>query len=132
MAMSVVYEAGLKIYAEHGHKLLEWPGREMIKDVPAEWDETKFIAGWPGRYIVVARRKERDWYVAGMTDEARTVELNLNFLTEGIDYNGLLFKDRTHDTMTRETPDLENSAKLSIDLLDRGGFTLRLRSNQPN
>jgi alpha-glucosidase len=132
MAMSVVYEAGLKIYAEHGHKLLEWPGREMIKDVPAEWDETQFIAGWPGRYIVVARRKERDWYVAGMTDEARTVELNLNFLTEGIDYNGLLFKDRTHDTMTRETPDLENSAKLSIDLLDRGGFTLRLRSNQPN
>ena len=43
IAMPIVYEAGLKIFAEHGQKLLEWPGREMIQDIPAAWDQTKYI-----------------------------------------------------------------------------------------
>ena len=70
LAMPVIYEAGLKIYAEHGRKLLEWPGRELIKDIPAAWDESRFIEGLPASHIVIARRKGSDWYVAGMTESA--------------------------------------------------------------
>lgn len=128
MAMSIVYEAGLKIYAEHGKKLLEWPGREMIKDVPAEWDEIKYIEGLPASHIVIARRNGQDWYIGGMTDEARDVTFPLDFLTDGKNYEALIFSDNTQTEMNREIRNVNKADKLSIALLPRGGFAVRITS----
>jgi alpha-glucosidase len=126
MAMSIVYEAGLKIFAEHGQKLLEWSGREMIKDIPSGWDETRFITGMPASHIVIARRKGQEWYVGGMTDESRRVSIPLKMLTEGVEYNALIFTDQTHDTMHRETKSVTKMTDLVISMLERGGFAIRL------
>ncbi len=126
LAMPVVYEAGLKIYAEHGKNLLEWPGRELIKDIPASWDETRFIEGLPASHIVISRRKGSDWYVAGMTDSARTVVIPLNFLDPGKGYNALIFSDYTHQTMKREIIEVNTGASLTLDMLERGGFACRI------
>lgn len=126
LAMPIVYEAGLKIYAEHGQKLLEWPGREIIQDIPAAWDQTKYIEGLPASHIVIARRKGQVWYIGGMTDEARTVNISLDFLDEGKDYHALIFSDETHTSMKREIKSVKNDTNLSIALLERGGFGLRL------
>lgn len=126
MAMSIVYEAGLKIYAEHGKKLLEWPGREMIKDVPAEWDEIKYIEGLPASHIVIARRHGDDWYIGGMTDKARNVTFTLDFLAEGKNYEALIFSDNTHTEMNREIRKVKKADKLSFALLPRGGFAVRI------
>ncbi|MFA7584011.1 MAG: glycoside hydrolase family 97 N-terminal domain-containing protein, partial [Proteiniphilum sp.] len=127
LAMPIVYEAGLMIYAEHGKKLLDWPGREMIKDIPSTWDETKYLEGMPAGHIVIARRKGADWYIGGMTDEARTVEISLNFLNEGKKYHALIFNDDTHTTMKKETRLISSNDTLSLNLLERGGFALRIR-----
>jgi alpha-glucosidase len=126
MAMSIVYEAGLKIYAEHGKKLLEWPGREMIKDVPAEWDEIKYIEGLPASHIVIARRNGQDWYIGGMTDEARDVTFTLDFLTDGNNYEALVFSDNTQTEMNREIRNVNKADKLSFALLPRGGFAVKI------
>jgi len=131
MAMSIIYEAGLKIYAEHGQKLLEWPGREMIKDVPAEWDETKYIEGLPASHIVIARRKGQDWYIGGMTDEPRTVSIPLDFLEEGKNYDALIFSDETHTKMHREMRIVSTADNLSFNMLPRGGFALHLSPISP-
>jgi alpha-glucosidase len=122
LAMPVIYEAGLKIYAEHGRKLIEWPGRELIQDIPAAWDATKYIEGYPASHIVIARRKGSDWYIGGMTDSARTVIIPLNFLEQGKSYRALLFSDSTHTSMKREVITVDRNSKLSAVLLDRGGF----------
>ena len=103
LAMPIVYEAGLMIYAEHGDTLLKWPGREMVAELPSTWDETRFIEGMPGSHVVIARRKGDDWYVGGMTSAARTTRLDLSFLPRGRTYETLLFRDRTHASMRRET-----------------------------
>jgi len=129
MAMSIVYEAGLMIYAEHGRKLLEWPGREMIKDVPSSWDETRFIDGMPASHIIIARRKGQDWFIGGMTDKARTVNIPLDFLSGGKNYNALSFRDETDSTMLRETQTVSQSTNLTIGMLERGGFAIRLIPN---
>ncbi len=126
LAMPIIYEAGLKIYAEHGQKLLAWQGKEMIQDIPAAWDETKFIEGLPASHVIIARRKGQVWYIGGMTDEARTVNIPLDFLEEGKNYNALIFSDETHTTMKREIKSVQNSTNLSVDLLERGGFGLQI------
>ncbi len=127
LAMPIVYEAGLMIYAEHGQKLLDWPGREMIKDLPSTWDETRYLEGMPASHIVIARRKGEDWYIGGMTDAARTVTIQPDFLDKEKSYNALIFSDDTHTTMKRESNQITNSDSLSFNLLERGGFALRLR-----
>lgn len=131
LAMPIIYEAGLKIYAEHGKKLLEWPGREMIKDMPAAWDETMYIEGMPASHIVMARRKGAEWYIAGMTDRPRTVLIPLDFLQDGLEYNALIFKDKTHDEMSREQQMMNSETHLSVDMLQRGGFAMKLSPVTP-
>jgi hypothetical protein len=55
---------------------------EFLKEVPTVWDETRYLAGYPGRDIALARRHGDDWYVAATNGEGihKTLELDLPFL----------------------------------------------------
>ena len=50
---------------------------DMLKEIPAAWDETQFIDGYPGKYFIVARRKGNDWYVAGLNAGDKELKLTL-------------------------------------------------------
>ena len=41
-----------EVYARHREAF------RFIKDVPAEWDETRYLAGEPGSHVMIARRKK--------------------------------------------------------------------------
>ncbi|HEX8119069.1 MAG TPA: glycoside hydrolase family 97 catalytic domain-containing protein, partial [Pyrinomonadaceae bacterium] len=62
LAMYVVYESPLQMVADHPGAYRGQPGAEFLRDVPASWDETRVLAGEIGKYIVVARRRGRDWF----------------------------------------------------------------------
>ncbi len=42
--------------------------RDFLKEAPSVWDDTKFLDGYPGKYVVLARRSRGHWYIAGITD----------------------------------------------------------------
>ena len=126
LAMPIVYEAGLMIYAEHGQKLLEWQGRELIQGLPSAWDETRFLEGMPASHIVIARRSGTDWYIGGMTDEPRVVNLSLDFLEQGQNFRSLIFSDAAPDSMKREVQTFSSDSDITIELHERGGFALKL------
>ena len=126
LAMPIVYEAGIMIYAEYGQKLLTWTGRELIQDLPSFWDEIKYIEGMPSTHIVIARRNGENWYIGGMTDEARSVTLTLSFLDPNKSYKALLFSDKTREIMNREIKRVRKDSILTINLLERGGFAMRI------
>ncbi len=50
---------------------------DMLKEIPAAWDETQFIDGYPGKYFIVAHRKGNDWYVAGLNAGDKELKLTL-------------------------------------------------------
>ena len=60
-----------------------------MKHVPTKWDEVKFIDGYPGQYVVLARRAGDKWYYAGInaSPESRTVEFELPRGTYGFYYD---------------------------------------------
>ena len=69
---------------------------EFIKMVPADWSESKLIAGEVGDYAIFARkdRKSADWYVGGVNDATeRTLTLNFDFLDPGKTYTATIWKD---------------------------------------
>jgi len=69
----------------------EW--LQFLREVPTTWDETRFVDGYPGRYVVLARRKGERWYVVGVnaTGAPLTLSPALPMLVRGESYT--LYED---------------------------------------
>ena len=101
----------------------EWqPGLEFIASVPVAWDETRALQGQIGEFIAVARRKGDVWYLGAMTNEqARTLEIPLNFLTDG-DYSITTWQDGdTLSSVNKETVKGTPATQLTLRLKPSGG-----------
>jgi len=84
LARYVVYEDYLPMIADSPSAYRDQQGLEFLVQVPTSWDETKILNGSVGKYITVARRRGRQWYVGSMTDgSARELSLSLNFIGPG-------------------------------------------------
>ena len=69
------------------------PGFEFIKEVPTTWDETKVIDAKLGEYIIIARRKNNDWFVGTINNhKPRTIKVPFSFLNDG-NYTAEIFSD---------------------------------------
>jgi len=126
LALAVVFESGLQHFADRPSAYYDLPvaPRNFLKDFPTTWDETKLINGYPGEMVVIARRKGKLWYVAGLNgkDTPQTLNLNLNFLGSS-DYSFQLFKDGADTkSIANETKNVKKSDSLQIQCLPMGGF----------
>ena len=80
----VVYEAPQCCVCDAPQFILGQPGADFLKQVPTTWDDTHFIAGYPGEYIALAKRKADVWYVGIMNNsQPRDLEIALDFLPLG-------------------------------------------------
>lgn len=69
---------------------------QFIKDVPLDWSKSKYIDAEPGEFIIVARKDKNseNWYAGGVNaEEARPVDLALNFLEPGVKYEAVIYAD---------------------------------------
>jgi alpha-glucosidase len=90
----------LVVYENPQTMLFDWRGAyrnqngfEFIKIVLTIWDETGFIDGKIGEFIIIARRKDNDWFVGGMTDwNSREIKIPLDFLGKG-EYKATIYSD---------------------------------------
>lgn len=80
MAAAIMNQASIQCIAIYPNNLTELPQHEIdfLKAVPSTWDETRFVAGYPGKYAVVARRHGDKWYVAGLNGTNQSMKLNIN------------------------------------------------------
>jgi len=84
MATAVVFFSAVQHWGLTPENLKEKPGYlfDYLKKVPTVWDETRFIDGYPGKYCVIARRKDTKWYVAAINGEhiEKNITVNLPML----------------------------------------------------
>ncbi len=71
LALSVLFLSGIQHYAESPEGMSHVPGyvKEFLQQLPNNWDDVKFIDGYPGKYAVIARKSGNKWYVAGINGE---------------------------------------------------------------
>ena len=127
LALSVVFESGVQHFADRVESYRQQPQQvvDFLKNVPVIWDDTRFIEGYPGEYIVLAREREGMFYVAGINGkiEDRDVELDLSFLEEDREYDIHLIKDGDDSrSFSFETLKITGKQKLAVDMLPGGGF----------
>ncbi len=128
LALSVLFTSGIQHYAEIPEGMAKAPDyvRDFIKGVPGVWDDTKFLDGFPGKFVVLARQGDGRWYVAGINGEttARTLTLNLKELR--VPDSGTLIADGDGGNLSfrRETVYLPRNQKFEITLPPHGGFVM--------
>ena len=79
MASGITNQTAVQCVAMQPNNLGELPQFELdwLRAMPATWDETCFIDGYPGRYVVLARRHGDDWYVVGLNAQQEPLKLTL-------------------------------------------------------
>ncbi|MCD6544295.1 MAG: glycoside hydrolase family 97 catalytic domain-containing protein [Flavobacteriaceae bacterium] len=71
LALSIIIESGIVHFSEN-HKILKNQPDfviDFLKELPATWDDTKYLAGYPGKDVILARKKDNTWYIAGINGE---------------------------------------------------------------
>lgn len=86
LATAVLFQNPIQNFALAPNNLTDAPQLclDFLKEIPTEWDEVKYIDGYPGKYVVLARRSGDKWYVAAINAEKETLKLNvdLSFLED--------------------------------------------------
>ena len=92
--------------------------QEFMKHVPTIWDDTKFIAGYPGKLAVLTRRDEGRWYVAGIHGEAaaKTITLDLSALPNS--ESGVMLADGDNALFSQQKVTLAADKKVTLTLHD--------------
>jgi alpha-glucosidase len=132
LALSVVFESAFQHMADRpeGYYNLPDAARTFLKEVPAAWDDTKFLGGFPGRDVIIARQKGDVWYIGGINAEVRekTETLIFDFLPEGTKYKLTLITDGEHDKkISTQYRVIDKSSSAEVKMLRRGGFAASLK-----
>ncbi len=97
---------------------------DFLKEVPTTWDETQFVAGYPGKYCVLGRRHGQTWYIAGNNAEEecdKVLDLS-EFLHKG-DVVTLYSDDSNREPQKTELK-IKNPKKVKLHLQKDGGFVI--------
>lgn len=80
LAAAVINQSSVQNIAITPNNLQEVPQFEIdfLKSVPTTWDETKLIDGYPGKYVVLARRQGDKWYVAALNGTKETLKISVD------------------------------------------------------
>jgi hypothetical protein len=98
--------------------------QKYMSTLPDRWDDVKFIDGYPGKYVVLARKRGGVWYIAGINGEAspRTITLRVPFISTAS--KGVLIgdSDTEKDFVERK---VDFSKPIQLILQPCGGFVIK-------
>lgn len=126
LALSVIFTSGIQHIAETPAGMAAQKDfvKEFMRSIPETWDDVKFVDGFPGKFIVLARRKGNNWYIAGINGEncERTIRLNAPFIKIS---KGVIITD-SKNAKEFQKRKIDFSQPIVIKMLPYGGFTIKL------
>jgi hypothetical protein len=107
---------------------------QFIKDVPADWQTSKYIEAEPGDYLTVVRKDKNSesWFLGAITDEnPRNTEINLDFLSPNKKYEAIIYQDgkdahweKNPKSYNIKTETVTNKSKLKLSIAAGGGTAI--------
>jgi hypothetical protein len=128
LTLSVLFTSGIQHYAEIPEGMGKAPDyvRDFLKHVPSIWNEVKFIDGFPGKYVVLARQGDSHWYLAGINGETTEKRLHLSLKDLPVSGKGILITDGPEGNLSfrKDAAQLNAERAFDITIKPRGGFVL--------
>lgn len=127
LALAFIFNGGIQHFAEVPTGMAGVPDyvKQLMKEVTTSWDDTKFLAGYPGKYVVLARNKGNTWYIAGISADSSSTNLTLKvpFAKENL---AKLVSDGNSDrTFSMKEISIANNT-VSITIAPNSGFVIKL------
>ena len=135
-ALYVLYESPLQMFADNPTAYKKEPEyTSFVAQIPTVWDETIPLQAEIGKYLIVARRNGKNWYIGAITNEKmRDFEINLSFLPEG-NYQMQYIADGINADKNAEDYKLSSQKvkkddKIKIQLCSDGGWVAIIKAEK--
>lgn len=97
---------------------------DFMKEVPTEWDETRFVDGYPGKYVVLPRRHGDNWYLAAVNATGEPLKLKLDLpMFAGKTVSS--YSDDKHMQPQVRQQNVKSDGKFQLTVQPQGGFVLK-------
>ncbi|MDR3095025.1 MAG: glycoside hydrolase family 97 protein [Bacteroidales bacterium] len=132
LAMYVVLESYLHMVADYPEAYKGQQGFDWIQTIPTVWDETRVPDARTGEYIIVARKKDNEWWAGTINNStARNVKMSLDFLDDG-DYQVEMYVDAPDSEtnlnhLVKQTKTLTKKDVLELSLAASGGAVMHFK-----
>jgi len=130
LALSVLFQSGIQHFAEIPRGMAAQPAyvQQFMSSIPEVWDDIKFIDGYPGKYVVLARKGNDMWYIAGINaqDNEQQVEINLSLIDPEVKSTSVITDGDTNRTFYQFKT---NNPVINLKIKPRGGFVAVLSNN---
>lgn len=126
LAIPVLFQNPVQYFAITPNNLTDAPAvaLDFLKEVPTTWDDTRFIDGYPGKYVVVARRHGSDWYVAGVSNEEKPLKLTLDLSMFGKGETVKVINDDKAGKPVKSELNLKDPSKVVVTINPDSGFVM--------
>ena len=126
LATAVLFQSAVQHFALAPNNLTDAPAWaiDFMKQVPTTWDEVRFIDGYPGKYVILARRHADKWYIAGVNARQETLKLKvkLPMLTAGTDLQ--VYQDGEALQGSVKRMKLNKKQEMQVTIPCNGGITI--------
>ncbi|MDR2916179.1 MAG: glycoside hydrolase family 97 protein [Tannerella sp.] len=130
IATALIFNSSVVIFAAHPQTILDHPAAEIIKDIPAVWDETIVLpCSEIGEIAAFARRCGNTWFLAVLNgNQERSIQFPLSFLGEGW-YEASVITDRPADAsaVKKERAFCRKNDSLTGHMRAGGGYVVRFQ-----
>ena len=126
LATAVLFQSPVQHFALAPNNLEDAPAWaiDFMKQIPTTWDETRFIDGYPGKYVLLARRHGAKWYIAGVNAGKETVKLDVE-LPESIRKAPLVcYSDDSKLNGSLRNCRADKKGKVKVTIPSEGGFVV--------
>jgi alpha-glucosidase len=128
----VIYESPLTVVCDHPDNILNKAGSDFLKMTPTTWDDIKFIGGFPGEYVAIAKRSGSNWFIGVMNNSiGKSVDINLDFLPAGNyvieSWADTKKSDKEPTELKKSEKSVKSGDKIKVTMAKNGGFVAVLK-----
>lgn len=129
LALTSLFESGIQHLADRPESFLAQPQevKDYLTNLPTAWDDIVLLGGYPGEFVMLARKKGGKWWITAINGSDAPVDmtdidysrLNLN---DG--YKVRLFEDAAYGNPNKWKISETDALPTSFSLLPRGGIVM--------
>ena len=126
LASGITMQTSVQCVAMQPNNLNELPLFEMdyLRQLPTTWEATRFIDGYPGKYVVLARTATNgNWYIAGLNAQKEPINLSINLSDFDSNLSKVLI-DNKKGQPVQTALKTDKTGKIKVTIQPNGGLVI--------
>lgn len=126
LATAVMFQSSVQHFALAPNNITDasvW-AIDFMKNVPTTWDDVLFVDGYPGKYIIMARRSGDKWYVTGVNAQKETIKTKISLPMFAVGSEVSVYADDDKLNGSLSSVKINKKQELQIIIPQHGGVVI--------